>query len=81
MNPRICMEVIVEFLDGDPDKPIVSGCIDNRHNKVSDNLPEYKTRSTYKTGMHEGNGFNELRFVGKNGNISVVHLGKSSQIF
>jgi len=59
------MEVIVEFLEGDPDKPIVTGCVYNGKNKVPYELPKHKTRSTFKTDTHQGAGFNELRFEDK----------------
>ncbi|MGH1330277.1 MAG: type VI secretion system Vgr family protein [Paracoccaceae bacterium] len=60
--PRIGMEVVVEFLEGDPDKPLVTGCVYNGKNTPPYALPEHKTRSTFKTDTHEGDGFNELRF-------------------
>ncbi|PJI84914.1 type VI secretion system secreted protein VgrG [Yoonia maricola] len=60
--PRIGMEVIVEHLRGDPDKPIVTGCVYNGKNTPPYELPEHKTRSTFKTDTHQGEGFNELRF-------------------
>ena len=60
--PRIGMEVVVEFLEGDPDKPLVTGCVYNGKNDVPYPLPEHKTRSTFKTQTHTGDGFNELRF-------------------
>jgi type VI secretion system secreted protein VgrG len=60
--PRIGMEVMVEFLEGDPDKPVVTGCVYNGKNDVPYPLPEHKTRSTFKTDTHKGTGFNELRF-------------------
>ncbi|EEW58181.1 Rhs element Vgr protein [Ruegeria sp. TrichCH4B] len=60
--PRIGMEVIVEHLRGDPDKPIVTGCVYNGRNKPPYELPQHKTRSTFKTDTHQGSGFNELRF-------------------
>lgn len=60
--PRIGMEVVVEFLEGDPDKPLVTGCVYNGNNTVPYLLPDNKTRSTFKTKTHEGTGFNELRF-------------------
>ncbi len=60
--PRIGMEVVVEFLEGDPDKPLVTGCVYNGKNKVPYALPAHKTRSTFKTNTHQGTGFNELRF-------------------
>ncbi|MEL7092182.1 MAG: type VI secretion system tip protein TssI/VgrG [Pseudomonadota bacterium] len=60
--PRIGMEVIVEHLRGDPDKPIVTGCVYNGQNVPPYNLPEHKTRSTFMTDTHKGQGYNELRF-------------------
>ncbi|MBL3562476.1 type VI secretion system Vgr family protein, partial [Rhodovulum sulfidophilum] len=60
--PRIGMEVVVEFLDGDPDKPLVTGCVYNGRNPVPYELPEHKTRSTFKTDTHLSQGFNEVRF-------------------
>ncbi len=60
--PRIGMEVVVEFLEGDPDKPLVTGCVYNGRNQVPYELPQRKTLSTFKTDTHQGTGFNELRF-------------------
>ena len=55
------MEVIVEFLEGDPDKPVVTGCVYNGKNDPPYPLPANKTRSVFKTDTHQGTGFNELR--------------------
>ena len=60
--PRIGMEVVVEFLEGDPDKPLVTGCVYNGYNTVPYTLDTHKTRSTFKTDTHTGEGYNELRF-------------------
>jgi type VI secretion system secreted protein VgrG len=60
--PRIGMEVVVEFLDGDPDQPLVTGCVYNGRNGVPYPLPQNKTVSTFKTQTHQGAGYNELRF-------------------
>ena len=60
--PRIGMEVVVEFLEGNPDLPLVTGCVYNGKNDVPYPLPANKTRSTFKTDTHQGTGFNELRF-------------------
>lgn len=60
--PRIGMEVVVEFLEGDPDKPLVTGCVYNGKNDVPYPLPANKTKSTFKTDTHQGGGFNELMF-------------------
>jgi type VI secretion system secreted protein VgrG len=61
--PRVGMEVVVTFLEGDPDRPLVTGCVYNGENHVPYNLPEEKTKSTIKTSTSPGgDGFNELRF-------------------
>ncbi|WP_434524991.1 type VI secretion system Vgr family protein [Photorhabdus asymbiotica] len=60
--PRIGQEVIVSYLNGDIDRPIVTGCTYNGLNRPPLNLPAEKTRTTFKTQTHKGDGFNELRF-------------------
>ena len=64
--PRIGMEVVVDFLDGDPDQPIVTGCVYNGVNKPPYALPGNATRSAIKTlSSKDGDGSNELRFEDK----------------
>lgn len=61
--PRIGMEVVVDFLDGNPDRPLVVGCVYNGNNTPPYTLPDEKTKSTFKTNSSPGGGgFNELRF-------------------
>jgi type VI secretion system secreted protein VgrG len=61
--PRVGHEVLVAFLDGDPDCPIVVGSVHNQVEPVPFKLPENKTVSTWKTASSPGGaGFNELRF-------------------
>ncbi|MBY3347995.1 type VI secretion system Vgr family protein [Rhizobium laguerreae] len=75
--PRIGMEVIVEFLDGDPDKPLVTGCLYNADNMPPNQLPDYKTRSIFKSASHKGSGFNEIRFEDESGEEEIwVHAQK-----
>ena len=66
--PRIGEEVIVEFLGGDPDEPIVTGRVYNEDQKVPYDLPTNQTQSGLKTrSSKEGDAekFNELRFEDK----------------
>mgnify|MGYP003337697370 CR=1 FL=1 len=61
--PRIGMEVVVQFLEGDPDRPLVTGCVYNGENHPPYKLPEHKTRSTIKTlSTPATGGYNEIRF-------------------
>ncbi|NRR31419.1 type VI secretion system tip protein VgrG [Oxalobacteraceae bacterium] len=64
--PRIGMEVVVSFLEGDPDRPLVTGCVYNSDAMPPYALPANQTRSTIKTDSSKGSaGFNELRFEDK----------------
>lgn len=76
--PRIGMEVLVSFLGGDPDRPIITGCLYNGANPVPYELPEHKTRSTIKTNSSVGGGgYNELRFEDKKGSEEIfIHAEK-----
>jgi type VI secretion system secreted protein VgrG len=66
--PRIGMEVVVSFLEGDPDRPLVTGCVYNSDTMPPYDLPANQTRSTVKSQSSKGGeGFNELRFEDKKG--------------
>jgi type VI secretion system secreted protein VgrG len=73
--PRIGMEVIVSFLEGDPDRPLVTGCVYNSDAMPPYPLPAEQTKSTVKSNSSKGGeGFNELRFEDKKGAEEVyVH--------
>ncbi len=61
--PRVGMEVVIQFLQGDPDRPLVTGCVYNGANPPPYALPDKKTQSTIRTASSPGsNGNNELRF-------------------
>jgi type VI secretion system secreted protein VgrG len=77
--PRIGMEVVVEFLDGDPDQPLVTGCVYNAANMPPYALPANKTRSTFKTRTHQGRGFNELRFEDEKGKEEIFVHGQKDR--
>lgn len=61
--PRIGQEVVVSFIDGDPNKPLITGCVYNGANALPYALPANQTQSGIKT--HSEKGFNELRFDDK----------------
>ena len=71
--PRIGQEVLVEFLEGDPDRPIVTGRVYNSANKPPYALTANKTQSGWKSRSVGGgaDNFNELRFEDKQGEEHV----------
>ena len=70
--PRIGQEVVVSFLEGDPDQPLVTGAVYNAQNMPPVALPDDATQSTFKTSSSKGGvGFNELRFEDKKGSEEV----------
>ena len=71
-TPRIGMEVIVSFVDGDPDRPLVTGCVYNGFNRAPHELPQHKTKSYIRTqSTPSGDGFNELQFEDASGQEQV----------
>lgn len=78
--PRIGMEVVVDFLEGDPDQPIIVGCVYNADMMPPYDLPAEKTKSTTKTMSSKGGGgFNEIRFEDKKGEEQVFIHGEKDQ--
>ena len=77
--PRVGHEVIVEFLEGDPDLPIVTGRVYNADSMPPYDLPANKTMSTLKTlSSKGGGGFNELRFEDKKGEEQIFLHGEKN---
>lgn len=75
--PRIGHEVIVEFLNGDPDQPVIIGRTYHANNLPVGKLPDNKTQMSIRSKTHKGTGFNELRFDDANGNEEVfIHAQK-----
>jgi type VI secretion system secreted protein VgrG len=78
--PRIGQEVIVEFLEGDPDRPIVTGRVYNGDNMPPYELPDNQTQSGMKSRSTKGGGggnFNEIRFEDKKDEEQVyIHAEK-----
>jgi type VI secretion system secreted protein VgrG len=70
--PRIGDEVVVTFVDADPDRPLITGSVYNGANLPPYTLPDNQTQSGIKTNTSKGgNGFNELRFEDKQGSEEV----------
>ncbi len=79
--PRVGMEVVVEFLEGDPDKPLVTGCVYNAMTTPPAALPDASTRSVFKTNSVGGTGFNELTFEDKSGEEFIfLHAQKNLEM-
>ena len=75
--PRIGQEVVVQFLEGDPDQPIVMGSVYNGDNPTPYPLPGSKTKSTIKSDSSKGGGgSNELRFEDAKGSEEVYLHGQ-----
>jgi type VI secretion system secreted protein VgrG len=72
--PRIGQEVIVDFLEGDPDQPIITGRVYNAEEMPPYTLPDNQTRSTFKSRSTKGGGsanYNEIRFEDKMGSEQI----------
>ena len=70
--PRIGQEVIVDFLEGDPDQPIITGRVYNANQMPPYDLPGSATQSGWKSNSSPGGGgWNELRFEDKKGSEEV----------
>lgn len=65
--PRIGQEVLVGYINGDIDRPIIMGTTYNGNNRPPLDLPSAKTQMSIKSKTHKGEGFNELRFEDENG--------------
>ncbi|MFN0134909.1 MAG: type VI secretion system tip protein TssI/VgrG [Phycisphaerae bacterium] len=66
--PRVGQEVVVDFLEGNPDRPIVMGSVYNSQQMPAYTLPDEKTKSYIKTHSSKGGGgTNEIRFEDKKG--------------
>jgi len=79
-TPRIGQEVIVDFLEGDPDRPIITGRVYNADQTVPYALPGEQTKSTIKSMSSKGGGgFNEIRLEDKAGSEQVFIFGQKDQ--
>ena len=75
--PRIGQEVIVEFMEGDPDQPIITGRVYNAEQMPPYELPANQTKSTIKSNSSKGgNGSNEFRFEDQKGKEEIYIHGE-----
>lgn len=81
--PRIGQEVVVSFLNGDPDSPLVTGSLYNATTQPPYGLPANKTRTTFKSQSSPGaGGYNELRLEDKKGSEQLfVHGQKDVDLY
>ncbi|MBK8258841.1 MAG: type VI secretion system tip protein VgrG [Polyangiaceae bacterium] len=78
--PRIGQEVLVGFLNGDPDAPVIVGRVFNATQQVPYKLPENKTRSTWKSDSSMGSGgFNEIMFEDLKGQELVYEQAEKNR--
>jgi type VI secretion system secreted protein VgrG len=78
--PRIGQEVLVGFLEGDPEQPIIMGRAYNRTQPVPYKLPGDKTISTWKSDSSPGSeGFNEVKFEDKKGDELVYEQAEKNR--
>jgi type VI secretion system secreted protein VgrG len=78
--PRVGQEVIVDFMGGDPDRPVITGRVYTNHQKVPYSLPSYKTRSAWKSDSSPGHGgFNEIMYEDLKGKELVYKQAEKNQ--
>lgn len=71
MLPRVGQEVIVSFINGDPDYPIVTGRTYNALNTHPYEFPQNKTKTVIRTSSYQGSGFNEFSFEDQSGREQI----------
>jgi type VI secretion system secreted protein VgrG len=81
--PRVAQEVVVSFLEGDPDRPLVIGCVFNADNLPPFELPGKATQSGVRTATspYDGAMPNELHFEDKKGEQEIyLYAAKNLQV-
>ncbi len=82
--PRMGQEVIVDFLEGDPDRPIITGRVYNAEQTPPYGLPDSQTQSGVKSRSSKGGtgeNFNEIRFEDMKGSeVLFIHAEKDKQV-
>ena len=79
--PRIGQDVVIHYVNGDPDQPMIIGRTYCGNQLPPYDLPAHKTRMTIKSQTHKGEGFNELRFEDELGQEEVfIHAQRDQNI-
>jgi len=79
--PRVGHEVMVSFIEGDPDRPIITGSVYNASNMPPYTLPDEKTKGTIRSQFVAGGGYHELSFDDKQGAEKIyLHGDKDMQV-
>jgi type VI secretion system secreted protein VgrG len=74
--PRIGQEVVVDYIEGDPDQPLVTGRVYNGDNMAPFGLPEAAVVSGLKSNTHKGKGYNELSMNDTAGKEAITIHGQ-----
>ena len=74
--PRIGQEVMITYVDGDIDRPIISGRHYNSLNKPPYELPTHKTKMVWRSKSHKSEGYNELSFEDESGQEEIFIHGQ-----
>jgi type VI secretion system secreted protein VgrG len=78
--PRVGQEVVISYMEGDPDRPLITGRVYDEMQPVPYKLPDHKTVSTWKSRSSKGGGeknFNEIRMEDKKGSEQLfIHAEK-----
>ncbi|MCI0912693.1 type VI secretion system Vgr family protein [Pseudomonas putida] len=79
--PRIGQDVIIHYVNADPDQPMITGRTYCGNQLPPYDLPQHKTRMTIKSQTHKGTGFNELRFEDELGREELyIHAQRDQNI-
>ena len=78
--PRVGDEVLVDFLSGDPDQPIITGRMYDATKPVAYKLPDSKTKTVIRSATHRGDGFNEISFDDENGHEQMLFYAQRKRL-
>jgi type VI secretion system secreted protein VgrG len=74
--PRIAQEVVVAFVEGNPDEPVIVGSVWNPQTMPANKLPDKKVVCGLKSNTHKGKGYNEMSMDDTAGNEKITIHGQ-----